>query len=311
MQQEGQYAIRAISAETWLSAPITSGVEKRNRKQRSNKQLVHPIFLECSRQTDDPWWSDKFLNAAYGKMPSKFFNYKDGLLFYSKRNTSKVQNLEVPSAPYEAFHACKEFFMLHGNLVSDNDIVLAQREQKLREEVERFKPPSSWSEYTKIMKEILIDYYVMDMTKVLGLQPREEKALRQKIIYGLTFNELNPDCIELENGRILNIKGLCFNSETRAFSIEPNDVPVRAKNYSKGKSKKTDLTAKMNPIDACWLNYLINLSKRHSDFTKSNKCVFISGDAKNEYSQPSDASLVSDSDMWDCSSGSSAQEPSE
>ena len=98
----GSYAISTVDFESWVNEP-TVQISQRTKKTKGVKEIVNRIFAECAAIVHDPFWADKFNNAALGKLPHKF-NFHDGILMY--RKGAKCHRLEVSNNPYESAYAC-------------------------------------------------------------------------------------------------------------------------------------------------------------------------------------------------------------
>jgi len=294
-KQNSQYAFE--SAASWLSTPVVLTGDKKIRKSRSTKPILHPIFAECASQTSDLWWKEKFMSAAYGKMPSKLFTFKDGIMIYSKKNNSKPHTLEVPISPYEAFYACKEFFMTHAQMISPTDHETALEERRKRGELEAEEEPKTWGEFSKKMRGVLIEYYIDYMSTVLKLTAAEQKNLRYRIYGGIGLGFLSKDSFHIEDGRITQIDGLYFNELERFFFVDETQSSNQGKSRSSGKKNKSGENHARKggaEFEARWLEYLGYLDRKSRDMKVSRLPVLKKGEDFGEESDRSEQNETSE-----------------
>lgn len=284
----GSYAISTVSAESWLRAPINQPRGK-VRKSKTIKQVLHPIFSECSRITADPFWIDLFTGASYGKMPRNF-SYKDNTLIFKR--TAKPITTPLPQNPYEAISVCMEFLRRHGGIVSDIDQKVAREEQVARAEMEAALDikDAGWNDYPKKVREALVELYISDCTQEHNLVAREERQLRHTIKVNVALGYFNGANINVSNRQINKIEGLIFDEESRVFTVDSSLQPKLPRpSRSKEGSTSLDHAAKKDTIpnfSLKWCKYLEEVDKKISRVNKQGTIV------SNSVSRPTRLKIV-------------------
>lgn len=227
----GSYAISTVDFDSWMNEPVVQAPQ-RSRKTRGNKEIVHKIFADCAAVTQDPFWVDKFNNAAMGKFPHKF-NFHDGLLTY--RKGAKSHTLEVSNNPYESSHACMEFFRANGGIFSPTDEQNSLELQYARAHAVLTQQQLTWGDANKKVQECMLSYYVTDMKKLMDLSDPEVEQLRQTIRLGIANKYFGKHNIRVENNRIHSVDGLLWNNEIRNFYINPELKPTSTRTYTRKK----------------------------------------------------------------------------
>lgn len=258
----GSYAISTVDFDSWMNEPVVQAPQ-RSRKTRGNKQIVHKIFADCAAVSQDPFWVDKFNNAAMGKFPHKF-NFNDGLLTY--RKGAKSHALEVSNNPYEASHACMEFFRANGGIFSPADEQNSLELQYARAHAVLTKQQLTWGDANKKVQECMLSYYVTDMKSLMGLSDPEVEQLRQTIRLGIANKYFGKHNIRVENNRIHYVDGLLWNNELRNFYINPELKPTSTRTYT----RKKDGPAAVDPsqkdtipqFGVKWRKYVESLDKK-------------------------------------------------
>lgn len=182
--------------------------------KRTRRASVHPLFEECARMCIDTFWRDLLLDCSYNKFPSGFM-YKEGYLTY--RRGKKISKLYLPTEAKEALTQIIPFFKEKDHIYSDKD-----REDKEAEE--KFIPLveiNNWNSLKKKKKllEIVINEYIREIIEVYHLGVEEKKQLTTIINIAMIQGYFNNDTIEVKHNRILAIKDLSWNEETKFFSL--------------------------------------------------------------------------------------------
>jgi hypothetical protein len=227
----GSYAISTVNFDSWMNEPIVYTPQK-TRKTRGTKDIVNKIFSDCAAVTTDPFWIDKFTNAAMGKLPHKF-SYHDGSLTF--RKGAKCHSLEVSHNPYEASHACMEFFRVNGGIFSPMDEQNSMVLQYSRAHDVSTQQQLTWGDSNKKVQECMLSYYVTDMKNIMKLSNTEVEQLRQTIRLGIGNKYFGKHNIRIENNRMHTITGLLWNNETKIFYIDPDLKPITTRTYVRKK----------------------------------------------------------------------------
>jgi hypothetical protein len=257
----GTYAISTVDYDSWINEPITTALQK-TRKTRNVKEIVNKIFSDCAAVTYDPFWVDKFNNAAMGKFPSKF-TYHDGILTY--RRGAKCITLELSNNPHEASHACIEFFHSNGGIFSQID---EQHSLEVQHQRNHNGPVQqlAWGDVNKKIQECMLSYYVVDMKSIMNLSNSEVEQLRQTIRLGIADKYFGKHNILVENNRIHSISGLLWNNNNRSFYINPDLKPITTRVYIRKKDgpppvdpSQKDMIPQFNTK---WEKYIESLDKK-------------------------------------------------
>lgn len=227
----GSYAISTVNFESWMNEPVVQPPQK-TRKARGVKEVIHKIFADCATVIQDPFWIDKFNNAAIGKMPHKFA-FHDGVLMYKKG--AKCHNLDISNNPYEAAHACMEFFRGNGGIFSPLDEQNSLELQYSRAHAVLSQQQLTWGDANKKVQECMLSHYVVTMKSRMNLSDPEVEQLRQTIRLGIANKYFGRHNIQVDNNRIYSIDGLLWNNETRIFYINPELKPNSTRTYSRKK----------------------------------------------------------------------------
>lgn len=227
----GSYAISTVDFDSWVNEPV-SQVPSRTRKTRGTKEIVNKIFTQCATVTGDPFWVDKFNNAAMGKLPPKF-SFHNGILSY--RRGARCNTLEVSNNPHEAASACVEFFRSNGGIFSPLDEQNSLELQYKRAHDVLTQEQLTWGGANKKVQECMLSYYVTDMKKLMQLRDSEGEQLRQTIRLGILNKYFGKNNIRVEHNRIHSIEGLLWNSDTRQFYMDPNLKLNRTRTYARKK----------------------------------------------------------------------------
>ena len=258
----GSYAISTVDFDSWTNEPVVQAPQ-RSRKTRGVKDVVNKIFTECAMVTQDPFWIDKFTNAAMGKFPHKF-SFHDTVLSY--RKGAKCNTLEVSNNPYEAAHACMEFFRSNGGIFSPIDEQNSLELQYARAHAVLTQQQLTWADANKKVQECMLSYYVIDMKALMGLNDAELEQLRQTIRLGIANKYFGKHNIRVENNRIHSINGLLWNNEARNFYINSELKPNTTRTYTRKKDgpPAVDPSQKdtVPQFGAKWKKYIESLDKK-------------------------------------------------
>jgi hypothetical protein len=293
----GSYAISTVDFDSWMNEPIVQAPQ-RSRKTRGVKEIVNKIFADCASVTQDPFWVDKFNNAAMGKLPHKF-SFHDGILTYKKG--AKHHSLDVPNNPYEASHACMEFFRSNGGIFSPTDEQNSLELQYSRAHAVLTQQQLTWGDANKKVQECMLSHYVTDMKDIMGLNNSELEQLRQTIRLGIANKYFGKHNIRVENNRIHSIAGLLWNSETRLFYINPELKPNTTRTYTRKKDGPPAIDPSQKDMipqfGVKWGKYIESLDKKILRNNRRQRRVTInhSGASSNQSTQVKHLQLVNTS----------------
>lgn len=271
----GTYAISTVDFNSWMNEPVVQAPMKA-RRTRGNKEVIHKIFAECAKIIPDPFWTDKFNNAAIGKFPPKF-NFHDGIITY--RKGAKCHTLEVSNNPLEAASACMEFFRSNGGIFSPLDEQNSLELQYARAHAVLTQQQLTWADANKKVQECMLSYYVTDMKRVMLLRDPEVEQLRQTIRLGIANKYFGKHNIRVEGNRIHSIAGLVWNNETREFYIDPELKPNSTRTYTRKKDGPPAIDPSQKDMvpqfGLKWKKYVESLDKKIIQNSRRQRRIII------------------------------------
>jgi hypothetical protein len=258
----GSYAISTVSFDSWANEPPRV-VPAKKKRGRGVKEVVHPIFAECAQLTTDPFWVEKFNQAAIGKFPPKF-GYRDGIFVFKRAN--KSETMELSDNVYEAMYATMAFFQSKGLIFSPSDEQLIRESQEAQHRREMNLPPATWVDINKKTQECMISYYILELHEIMGLSLSEKEQLRQTIRVGISNNFFGKHNIQVNQNRIHTIGGLLWDGTKRIFYIDPELKPVVSRSYSRKKGGETPVDPAQRDMipqfEVKWGKYLDALQRK-------------------------------------------------
>lgn len=171
------------------------------------REIIYPIFLECSAICDDSFWKNIFEDLAYGVSPygtyiSKGFfccNYKN------KEFSYKIEKKDVKQLQEDVSDLCKKI-----GILSHNDKIRKTMDFRKFEDDLKDNGAKWCSIRKKNVKDFLIENYVIRMKQKHNLTIKQSKYLNYVIFITLIFKVISIKDIEYSNGEITNIKGISF-----------------------------------------------------------------------------------------------------
>lgn len=174
------------------------------------REILYPIFLECSEICNDSFWKNIFEDLSYGQAPygtfiSKGFfccNYKN------KEFSYKIEKKDVHQLQEDICGLC----MRIGILSHDDKIRKNSDFRKFEDDLKDSN--HKWcSIRKKNVKDFLIENYVIKMKEKYNLSVKQSKYLNYVIFITLIFKVISIKDIEYSNGEINNIKGISFKDK--------------------------------------------------------------------------------------------------
>lgn len=264
----GSYAISTVSFDSWANEPLMT-TPTRKKRGRGVKSIIHPLFSECAHLTADPFWIEKFTQAAIGKFPPKF-GFRDGIMVFKKGNKSKT--IELPDNVYEAMGAAIAFFQSNGLIFSPTDERLIREVQEAQYRLEENLPPATWIDINKKTQECMLSYYIIELHSVMELSLAEKEQLRQTIRVGISNNFFGKHNIQVQNNRIHAINGLLWDGEKRVFYINPELKPMVSRSYSRKKGSEPAIDPAHRDMipqfEIKWNKYLDQLQRKVQKSTR-------------------------------------------
>lgn len=222
MKKVGEYSVTSIDFNTWFTEDQNVKVVQKNKKQKTKKKILYPIFMEFSAISTDIFWTKKFNMWATGKLP-KFFSMNENVLSYNKNAVVECifdQDVETN------MKACMKFFKIYGGIFSkkdENEVDEEEEDPTSDPTSELTEPePKTWSQFDKKSQELMLKNYTNDLTDVMSLTTKESNLLLQTLRLAVSAKNFNKNNITIDQGKITDIKGLLYDSTNKLFKIDYN-----------------------------------------------------------------------------------------
>lgn len=174
------------------------------------REIIYPMFLECSDYCNDNYWKNIFEDLAYGQTPygtyiSKGFfccNYKN------KEFSYKIEKKDSQKLFEDISSLCKKIGLLSHNDKIQKKIDFRNLENDIKEDREK------WCNIRKKnLKDFLIENFVINMKKKYNLDTNQSKYLNYVIFLSMIFKIIGMKDVEYEEGEIKSIKGISFEDK--------------------------------------------------------------------------------------------------
>ncbi len=226
---DGGFAI--ISETNPFGKTIAPKPARVRASAKTTNDIIHPIFVEFCKLTNDPYWVEVFTNASKNLFP-RGFSYHDGFLQYkirSKIDTLPLQSLDITSV-YD--------FMMKRGVISQTDI--STRKQIENDTVDDISKINNWTSIkSDKLKNNLISTYVAGIASHYNLNEEQIAILESKIKTALGAGYINTNNIVIKDGTIVEILCLNRDKENGTFIIEYNSCVSPSKSYN----RKTPLSS--------------------------------------------------------------------
>lgn len=184
------------------------------------KDIIYPIFLECSNFAINIFWENIFEYLAYGICPYGTYISKDFICCsYKKKEFSyKIDQNKDPKIIHDELY---ELLNKKVGIISQEE-KLKKRSDYVNNEIIN---KDSWNDIRKKnIKEILIELYVTKMKNKYNLSLNQAKYLLSMISIGLMLKILLSKDIIFKNGIIEKINGVNFENEKVIFEKNFYDI---------------------------------------------------------------------------------------
>lgn len=201
------------------------------------KDIIYPIFLKCNT-SQDGFWNHIFENMAYGVFPSGVHIRKNCIYIQGKKKTTQIINIDVDN-PNVFLEKIKQSMKSVLYLGSKKDIMM---DRKIFYTAQN-KMCNGFNDWSKIRKKcirsILLDNYVSDLQKKHNLTTKDTRNILSILTMYINFNLITSKHIELDEKRIVNIKNVSFDPDTKVFKISnfPNTTSCKPVSKSNTLSK--------------------------------------------------------------------------
>lgn len=217
------------SKETSIKNVKAATTGKVRASAKSKRVVEFPIFDKMMEIEIDPYWKSLFDEAATGKFPRNF-KFQNGVLNYKIRSKTIEQPIDMED-PKSSAELLKKFFLDTACIQSPEDLrrKKLEEEKKISEMIQN--EVVSWSQIrSEKQRMIMLSLYVETIGKRYGLSIEERKGLVQNIRIGMLAGYFNTDTIDIVGNRIILIKGLDFNEESKEFEINKDICKIPKSN---------------------------------------------------------------------------------
>lgn len=249
----GQFVFQNIDLTTWT--------EPAPKKRKAAKPILHNKFQECAKIVSDPFWVEKWNQAAIGKFPRNFC-CSDNRLYYRKNGKSSA--IDLSDNPLVMHEECKRFMCDKANIKSELDLERERRDHQNLIMAQTKVEPLTWGKCCQKTQSALVDYYVEDMRKLMSLTNTEAEYLYKIVHMGISDKSFNADNITVYDNRIVSIGGLVWDNNSRTFYIANHkSKPIKAiKFVDQEDVKPKDMIPEYHKK---WEKYLKECQKRHQN----------------------------------------------
>lgn len=207
------------------------------------------VFTEASKYTNSSFWQIQLTNAGQGIFPLNF-GFDNGLLLYvDDRN----DNHYIPISS-EPDHACEQFISFLKERGYDSPE--GKSSSRYFDRVDNGIRNSWTGGCRRIYKNKMMESFIIDSAKKYNLTQKETKKLRLLIKEGLIIKSITKDNIVVSNLKVVEIKGLTFDPETRQFNLSSEYQQKIKIPEVKNTNNQFKLTYSQE-----WLNYI----KKYTD----------------------------------------------
>ncbi len=229
------------SKETTVKNPKAAITGKVRASAKAKRVVEFPIFDQMMAIEIDPYWKSLFDEAATGKFPRNF-KFQNGVLNYKIRSKTIEQPINIED-PITSAEILKKFFLDTACIQSPEDLrrKKLEEEKKISEMIQN--EVISWNQIrSEKQRMIMLSLYVETIGKKYGLSVEERKGLVQNIRIGMLAGYFNSDTIEIVGNRIVIIKGLDYNEDTKEFEINKEVCKIPKINRKHISSNSEDIT---------------------------------------------------------------------
>ena len=179
------------------------------------KEAYYPIFEECLQFTIDPYWRCVFADFIKGKFPRGMGVGKD--IIYLKRGT-KTARVVLTQQPMQLFQNIVFELQNVLELKSHFDRCRNQKDlEAARKEIDMILQLPWTKIRKKKFKEDIILSFVEEIKLRYRLRFSEMQQLLRTINSSMTFHVLESKDVQYQQGKIVSIDGLYWDSNNREF----------------------------------------------------------------------------------------------
>ena len=256
-QIPGNYSISICSSMPWKGKAVPREPKKNKKTVRP---ILYPLFENCAKLTEDPYWKTKFMDCAKGRFP-RGYTYKNNLLTHKKGN--KLTKLELSDSMTEVFIATMKFFQMTSGLLSQRDRKKLQEieEEKILEEMENVNELTWRDIKAEKYREMLLSEFINSVSTRMKFDEEEKREMITTVKKGLMLKYFNADNIIMEEGKITEIQGLFYNKEKNRYEID-KDYIKEVERYTNGLGLESEADRPEVDFIKLWEKYLESLQNK-------------------------------------------------
>lgn len=209
------------------------------------RDIIYPIFLSYLKDITDSFWKGVFEDLAYGISPKGTYITKGRIWVLNKKGERSSFSIEENSNKRFEASELIEFFTRKLCLRSQFEKDKQLYSLKCNDECENL---CNWASIRKkILKEMIIEKYVIEMKITHNLSIKQSKSLMMLILSAITFKSIKPSDIVLDNGEIKSIIGIEFKNKTFSSSIKDKINNKKEENVPRQKKS----------VNSIWKSYCV------------------------------------------------------
>jgi hypothetical protein len=173
------------------------------------KEILYPIFIECSAYARDAFWKNVFEDLAYCKCPYGTYISKD-FFYCNYRNKEFSYKIEKKN-PKTLYDDIYDLLVRKLGLLSHQDKFQKKADFiAIEEDIKNSR--KVWANIRKKnIKDLLIENYAIEMKTKHSLTIATTRQLLSIIFIGMSFKIISSKDIVYEDGVVKNILGIRFS----------------------------------------------------------------------------------------------------
>jgi hypothetical protein len=207
------------------SGEITN-IVKPPRKHRIQKKITNTFFEDMKKYNDEEFWDNILTRFSR----NNFFNdyrYIGSTLYYKIRSKNQKDEIYInPDNLENTFEELKMFLRKKGvipikEVIDDSNDLIGDRPKI-----------ESWKDAGK-NQIILLHDYINKIKKDLDLSNKEVKHLESILKITIYNSIIGNDHITIEDEKITKISNILFDSNSRKFSLDIDNIKIKSVKHDK------------------------------------------------------------------------------
>jgi hypothetical protein len=211
-----------------------------------HKEIIYPVFLECSALAIDKFWENIFIELSYGRTPYGTYISKNFLCcnYKGKEFSYKIENKDVEQLHNDIYQLLNtKLGLLSQNEKLKKRINFDDLEENIKES------RKTWVNIRKKnIKDLLIENYVIKMKNSYELTFTQSKHLLSFILISIIFKITTAKDIDFRDGQIHSIKGISFKDKEVIIDKDLYDT--------ENMSRATQIVFDKKMMSDNWMKYI-------------------------------------------------------